>query len=204
MKIEDLYSTSLNSSPTYDEKNTEWIKIDTELNRKEFYSFSFYRFNVYYVGLLLLNLLTTAWMINSHINHKHETTSNHTHTHIRQTEEHLIPYVVASTKEIDSLKEVDTARNIKTIVTSTPQNSSKEQILIDLKTEDKESIRTIPIVDTIQNKIDSSSISTPIIKKETPTLVDIKDTVIIHKKDTIIQIDSIKVSNRKWKKINKK
>lgn len=202
MKIEDLYSTSLNSSPIYDEKNTEWIKIDTELKRKEFYTFSFYRFNVYYVGLLLLNLFTTAWMINSHINHKHDMTSNHSHTHIQQPEEYKTPDLVTSTKEINSLKEVDTAQNIQTTVTPTSQQSSRKKTPIDLNIEDLEP--SAIIIDTTQTKIDSSNISTPVIKKETPILEAIKDTVIIHKKDTIIQIDSIKVSNRKWKKINKK
>ena len=195
MKIEDLYSTSLNSSPTYDENNIEWIKIDTELRRKEFYIFSLYRFNVYYASLLLLNLMTTAWMIHSQVNH--DNTTNHTHSFIQQPKENKLPSLVSTTRKTDTLK------SIKANIDPTPQNHStyKSDNKINHEVKEKVSSQT---VDTVLAIHDSNSNNTPTILKESPIPPPIKDTVIIHRKDTIIQVDSIKISNRKWKKINNK
>ncbi len=199
MKIENLFKESLVESSSLDVEGKAWAKLETELKQKEFYVFSFYNFNVYYAGIILLSLITTASMMIAHYNH---TTNIHHHTGIIETTEIL----ENESKEIKEQTQV--------VPITVPEVQKLE--VIEIKQKGKISLNNVriePII-PLQTIIDTSNNFTITLPKHTaletqkleiPAKEKIKelDTIIIHQQDTIYHVDSIKVSKRKLKKLHK-
>lgn len=195
MKIEDQYKNLFNASATPKLEDEMWQQIENDLQRKEFYGFSFYHFNIYYAGIMLCSLLSTGFMA----------------YHALSSSEHVTTIIEKEIKVI----EVNEEPSLQTSNTESPQlkthkTTKNQPHSTQAKAQEKHPSITHEITNEVFIKKEEKELqqeeSAHIVTKETETVeqpnqsADV-ESMIIHHRDTIIKYDSVKVSRRKLKKL---
>lgn len=206
MKLEEQYKKHLGLETKPNLNDEFWQAIETDLQRKEFYGFSFYHFNVYYAGIILLSLISTSFMM-----YKGYKFSNHEHRSYfekKSVQKGAFNGIRSNTELIEKKESIEV------------NDSNKESSKTPLLEKEKESVIVSKNTNRIniqnrgnqENRLSKSADS--VIKetrlgepKFTTDLLDSVKTknesepVIIHHQDTIIKIDSVEVSRRKLRKL---
>lgn len=195
MKIEDQYKNLFNSSIEPKLEDEMWQQIENDLQRKEFYGFSFYHFNIYYAGIILCSLLSTGYMA----------------YHALSSPEHVTTIIEKEIKVIEVEEEPtqQTSRiespQLKTDTTTKNQPHSTQTITQKQHTSITREISNEAPIKKEEKELQHEE-SAHIVTKETETVeqpnqsADV-ESIIIHHRDTIIKYDSVKVSRRKLKKL---
>lgn len=196
----------------------DWINIETKYAKRLFFSWSWRRMNVYYVGLILISFFGTLAIGTDYYLTKQkllEGKYHQNHSSIQffdkdsMSAKKKAPVSIAKIKSQDTTptqKDTDHTKIEKDKITKREklvEDSPSKIISTDsldlqettLTLDSINEIKPLLSVDTIKKK---NLVSVPK-DKEPETL----EPVIIYVQDTIIQLDSTEVSARKMRKINK-
>jgi hypothetical protein len=177
--LDKLFDNLSSKNTTMEEDN--WDEFEVRLHKKMFYKFSWNRFNIFYLTTISLSLLTNAFLLVAFMNLSQD--------HIENRKEILL--------YSDSIKFHDS------VILKTGENTSykKEQLKIVhsslLKNDSAVMAIQIALKDSVNvNAIKSAAIDT-IKTPIKPVVIKRKSIVYISKRDTIINIDTVKVKKRR-------
>lgn len=174
-----------------------WQQLEIDLQRKEFYQFSFFHFNIYYALMMFSSILLSGVMLYDYSNK----------SPIRR--EHTV--IQKDTDTIVVTKNVYIENKQKTPVILSPTSSkskteNKVNYAFPLKKENTtiEANAVLPKQES-QNIIE---INTEKPKQEPKEIIPaqelpnpITSPIIVHHQDTIVELDSVKISRRKMRKL---
>ena len=192
------------SSPAMLE-DIQWSAIETGIKRKEFYSFSFFRFNVFYAAAFILNLLISTFILLDYFNKEKVVQSNNSAIiENKGTKQETLHTTIADTAGFDK-NTLIRKNTVKSPTYSKPlsenHKENQEKLLdLDNNTPNSIAIEATPI-DTVSIDYNINKEKEKIKKAPTSTPIPNPDTVYIYKRDTIIRLDSIKVSPKKLRKL---
>lgn len=178
-KIEKTVRSSLKEEPEPMELDKEWLKLESQLEVKEFFTFRWNRFNVYYLASFVASLgmaasaLYLALSLDTAAPRQQVWVQTDTLYVDRIVHDTLVVYQNGRQKAVTSLK-----KEGETIQNAVTQNVPKE--ITPPKAEESSAPKAA----------------------ETP-VPESKKIVYQYKRDTIVKFDSVKVSKRQWKKMQK-
>ena len=206
-----------------DLENSDWMKIQSEIENQSFYRWNIRKMNVYYLGMILLSFCGTFWLASDYVYTKGVVLTDY-ELRIKRLEERLdllqSPIVVK--KEVEEVKKVEVPNVVREENTVDKKVSrintvNEEVVLIDKEdlskieskkeSEEQLFVDSRGITDVIGEKLDTVKesdklVEAPLVKIEKPELVKTKPVVIIVQ-DTIFEVDSVKISRRKLKNKSK-
>lgn len=202
MNIEELYRQQESESSPLLVEDQEWLKLEIALKRKEFYTFSFYHFNIYYALIIMTGLISTgAFFIHSY---HHIDESNHRHLIHQSISLESKGYKVIK-KETLFVQPGDTAVVEKLGQVLNDDNGQPKRVdsretlspdMITLQDSENSDVEITPVL-PLQKMVDTTAVLS-----SDSAVTEIKEPIIIHVRDTIYHVDSIKVSKRKLKKLS--
>ena len=204
--MKELFGESLQDFEIQNQQE-DWIKLETQLIKKEFYKFNFFRFNLYYAllmgALTAINIFFLGDYILNKMEQKDRITIVETSSEIKLTvpeinskENRIIDAKVNDIYEESHKSKADfkNGSNSKNTEVTKKLNSDKKEIGIPAKK--LNTLENLIAVDSFNTESESiKDLDTFKIKKPEP--------IYITKRDTIIKIDSVKVKARRYKNHNK-
>ena len=203
--LEQQYKQLFNDSIDVKLEDNDWLRLENELKRKEFYAFSFYRFNLYYaLGIIFSFSASIYSLIDHHIYHKHgldkivSTFENPDHFVKKSILVHDTVFVEVAPSNLEKqsvkLKMIGNHQKKMTSISLKAQKTVDQKLMSDIKTHQDE------ITDkNSESELFISKKIEPELKEEISAQTK---SIVVHHRDTIVELDTIKVSRRKLKKMN--
>jgi len=163
-------------------EDDHWDEFEIRLHKKMFYKFSWNRFNIYYVSLIGMSAFINIIFLATFISRTNQTIS------IKQDQQF---YTDTNTFKTEQPTGISKEKNNSS--TNFPVKHSSQSNKID-------SITTASLEqskDTTHNVSIEKTVIAPIAASPNPIIIKRKSTMYISKRDTLINIDTIKVKRKK-------
>lgn len=190
--LEQDFRAMFNTSATIKIDDPMWQQLEIDLKKKEFYKFSFVRFNIYYALMMFASLGLSAFMVYDYMTKK--------------PFDSIVRDRIVVHETVDTVFVTDKVYVEKPVFNphSTITNKESEVLrkeVIDLVEEQRQNVERTD-VNTVIDAMNSEQTATSEYKDDSGEDSEVEEPVVIHVKDTIVEVDSVKVSRRKFKKLH--
>ncbi len=185
--LESLLQSKLDESPAPLELDKDWLKLESILDVKSFLTFRWNHFNMYYLGSILATMCMAGTALYLSLNQPQFDSTN---TQFTRTDTVYVDRVMHDTILVAS--------------NSMALKGNAKMTLISQKTNELKPTNILPTIDSIKTNVPVERVphSTPVASKEQDVVK--KPVVYQFKRDTIVKYDSIKISKREHKRMQKK